>query len=124
MITLFGMNSTFARRWIAVAVAGGFLACSPLRADDAGPATPEDVHRILREALGDGPDSAPPPGEQRKLVDKALTTLRHVPHVYHGQLMRAAQDLDKALEALSRPDGVNVARGDILDADELLRSIM
>ncbi len=116
------MNSSRACGWAALVVAGGLLACLPVRADDASPATPEDVHRILREALGDGPDSAPPPDEQHKLVEKALATLRRVPHVYHGELLRAAQDLDKALEDLTKDPGV--ARGDILDADELLRSIM
>ncbi len=104
-------------------MAGVILACSPVRGDEATPATPEEVHKILREALGDGPDSAPPADQQRKLVDKALATLRRVPHVYHGQLVRAAQDLDKALEDLAGSDP-SLARGDILDADELLRSIM
>ena len=108
----------------ALTVAGLILVSLPVRADDAGPATPEQVHKVLREALGDGPDTAPPAAQQRDLVAKALKLIQRVPHVYHGELMRAAQDLSTALEDLGRPDGASKARGDILDADDLIRGIM
>jgi hypothetical protein len=103
---------------------GFFLTSFPLRADNPVPATPDDVHKILREALGDGPDSAPPPEQQRALVSKALKVIERVPHVYHGELMRAAQDMSAALEDLARDGGASKARGEILDADDLIRSIM
>ncbi len=109
---------------MALAAAVLIIIPASVRADDAATATPDDVHQLLRQALGDGPESAPAPEQQRALVSKALKTIQRVPHVYHGKLMRAAETLSTALEDLAKPDGVTKARGEILDADDLIRSIM
>jgi len=118
------MNPLRLSSLIASAVAVLLFASSPLRADDGNPPSLEDVHKILKQAAGDSEDTAPPPDQQKALVSQALDMIHKLPHVYHGELKKAARDLEAALDELANGDAAHKARSDILDADDLIRSIM
>jgi hypothetical protein len=100
-----------------------FFGSPQLRADDA-PASLDDVHKVLLQAAGDSADAPPPVDQQKELLGQALKMIRTLPHVYHGELKRAAQEVEAALDELSKGDSAHKARSDILDADDLIRSIM
>jgi len=94
-----------------------------LRADDTPPSL-DDVHKVLVEAAGDSSDAQPPVDQQKELLGQALEMIRKLPHVYHGELRHAAQDVEAALVEIGNGDGAHKARSDILDADDLIKSIM
>jgi hypothetical protein len=123
-ITLSRMSLSRISFLIASAVAVLLFASSPLRADEGGPGSLDEVHKILRQAVGDSEDSAPAPDQQKALVGRALDMIHRLPHVYHGELIKASRDLEAALDELTRGDAAHKARSDILDADDLIRSIM
>ena len=92
------------------------------RADD-GSVTLQDVHEILLQAAGT-PDNPTTPDQQKDLLGKARDMMRHLPHVYHGQLKHAQEDVEAALNELSTGDPAHKVREDIFDADDLIKSIM
>jgi hypothetical protein len=106
------------------AVAALLIASSHVCADEGNPASLADVHKLLQQAAGDSADTAPAPDQQKALIAQALEMIHHVPHVYHGELKHAARDLEAALDELAGGNTADKARSDILDADDLIRSIM
>jgi hypothetical protein len=100
-----------------------FFGAPQLRADDTPPSL-DDVHKVLLQAAGDSADSPPPVDQQKELLGQALEMIHKLPHVYHGELRHAAQDVEAALVELGNGDGAHKARHDILDADDLIKSIM
>ena len=118
------MNPSRFYSLIASAVAVLLFACSPLRADDSNPPSLAEVHKLLQQAAGDSEDTAPPPDQQKAFVSQAIKMIRQLPHIYHGELRAATADLEAALNELAGGDAAHKARSDILDADDLIRSIM
>jgi len=98
-----------------------FFGSPQLRADDTPPSL-DGVHQLLVQAAGDSADS--PPADQKELLGQALHMIHQLPHVYHGVLAQAARDVESALDELANGDGAHKARHDILDADDLIKSIM
>ena len=93
-------------------------------AHEGGTATLADVHKILLKAAGYQSDTPPTPAEQTQLLNKALEMLQKVPHVYHGELQKAAMSIEAALNELSTGDTAHKAKGDIYDADDAIKSVM
>lgn len=50
--------------------------------------------------------------------------LKDIPHVYHGQLKHAAQDINSALSELADGDKAHKARELIFDADNEIKAVM
>jgi hypothetical protein len=90
---------------------------------DDGSVTLGDVHQILLQAAG-SPDNPTPADQQKDLLGKARDMMRHLPHVYRGQLKRAQEDVEAALDELANGDPAHKVREDIFDADDLIKSIM
>jgi hypothetical protein len=118
------MNPLRLSSLIASAVAVLLFVSSPLRADEGNPPSLDQVHKLLQQAAGDSGDAAPPPDQQKALVSQAIEMIRQLPHVYHGELRKASAELEAALDELNGGDAAHKARSDILDADDLIRSIM
>lgn len=117
------MNSPRLAGLAVFVVTVGFLSASRTWADTPT-ASLKDVHELLVAAAGDGPDNAPPADKQKTLLADALKDIHHVPHVYHGKLNAAARNIEAALTELSSGDTAHKARHDILDADDIIKSLM
>ncbi len=105
-------------------VIGGFLSFSQAWADDSNAPTLANVHKTLLEAAGYQSDTPPTVDQQIDLLKKAAKMIEQIPHVYHGQLKAAAQDINAALSELSNGDPDHKAREDIFNADDEIKSIM
>ena len=106
-------------------IIGGFCSLSSLvHADDTNGATLTDVHKVLLQAAGYQTDTPPTSDEQTALLQKALKMLKDIPHVYHGQLKHAAQDINSALSELADGDKAHKARELIFDADNEIKAVM
>ena len=101
--------------------AGRSPTLAQLRADDTPPSL-DGVHQLLVQAAGDSADA--PPDNQKELLGQAAHMIRQLPHVYHGALNQAERDIEAALDELASGDAAHKARHDILDADDLIRSVM
>ncbi len=118
------MNPLRLSSLIVSAVALLLFVSSPLRADDGNPPSLDQVHKVLQQAAGDSEDSAPAPDQQKALVGHAIEMIHRLPHIYHGELRKATAELEAALDELASGDAAHKARSDILDADDLIRSLM
>jgi len=118
------MKSARVSSLMASAMATLLFVAAPLRADDSNPPSLVGVHQLLRQAAGDSDDTAPPPDQQKALVGQAIKMIRQLPHIYHGELRAATVDLEAALNELAAGDAAPKARSDILEADDLIRTIM
>ncbi len=100
-----------------------FFGSPQLRADDTPPSL-DDVHKVLLQAAGDSADAPPSADQQKALLGQALDMIHQLPHVYHGELKQAAREVEAALDEIGNGDAAHKARSDILDADDLIKSIM
>ena len=94
--------------------------------DDApsGGATLADVHKTLLQAAGYQSTTPPTIAEQSALLHKAIQMLHEIPHVYHGQLKHASQDINAALTELEGGDAAHKAKQLIYSADDEIKSVM
>ncbi len=98
------------------------LGLLPSRADVGGP-TLNDVHQLLIKAAGDAGD--PPAADQQKaFVNQALVLMNKNPLIYYPNTMRIKRELQTIVDDLSTGGSNHQARGDILDADDKVRSLM
>jgi hypothetical protein len=117
------MNQSRVSGLVALVVVG-ILFVFPSRLFAGTPASLDDVHHVLQQAAGVNADTPPTIDQQKELLGQAIKMIHSIPHVYHGQLKQVDRDINAALNELSSGDGAHKARTDILDADDLIKSIM
>jgi len=114
---------------------GFFFSIAPVIGDEttAPPASLDAIHKLLQQAGGYQADAPPPPAKQTELLNQAnkmISDLEHAPQTappprgYFRQLRDATRSINAALQEIGTGDTAHKAKGDIFDADDIVKSLM
>ena len=97
---------------------------APLRADPDYHPTVEDIHALLKQAMGGDSGSVPDKAQLTDLLKKAQQELMDIPPgPWHGHRKQALFLIQGTLDAIARGDPDDKVQGDIRDADSEVRDM-
>jgi hypothetical protein len=97
---------------------------APLRADPDYHPTVEDIHALLKQAMGGDSGIVPDKAQLTDLLKKAQQELRDLPPgIWHGHRNKGLFLLQAALDQIAQGDPDNKVQEDIRDADSEVRDM-
>jgi hypothetical protein len=97
---------------------------APLRADPDYHATVEDIHALLKQAMGGDSGMPPDKAQMTELLKKAQQELRTMPPGrWHGHLNQAVFLIQATLQAINQGASDDKVQGDIRDTDSEVRDM-